>query len=75
MDPGSQLLGASVRVMPLVKLAGPTDPRFLAARGNLPQAFTRLALISAAVNLDQALDRGKQKTSGNGRGKPRSQDR
>jgi len=136
MYPGSQLLDASVLVMPLVKFAGPTDPRFLAtldkisgelvsdslvnryaltgadgiadgegtfslcsfwyvealtragrvrearmifekmltyanhvglyaeqvghsgeALGNFPQAFTHLALISAAINLDQALDR------------------
>jgi GH15 family glucan-1,4-alpha-glucosidase len=136
MHPGSQLLDASVLVMPLVKFAGPTDPRFLAtldkisrelvsdslvnryaltgadgiadgegtfslcsfwyvealtragrvrearmifekmltyanhvglyaeqvghsgeALGNFPQAFTHLALISAALNLDQALDR------------------
>ena len=136
MYPGSQLLDASVLVMPLVKFAGPTDPRFLAtldkisgelvsdslvnryaltgadgiadgegtfslcsfwyvealtragrvrearmifekmltyanhvglyaeqvghsgeALGNFPQAFTHLALISAAANLDQALDR------------------
>jgi pentatricopeptide repeat protein len=135
MYPGSQLLDASVLVMPLVKFAGPTDPRFLAtldrisdelvsdslvnryaltgvdgiadgegtfslcsfwyvealtragrvrearmifekmltyanhvglyaeqvghsgeALGNFPQAFTHLALISAALNLDQALD-------------------
>ena len=136
MYPGSQLLDASVLVMPLVKFACPTDPRFLAtldkisgelvsdslvnryaltgadgiadgegtfslcsfwyvealtragrvrearmifekmltyanhvglyaeqvghsgeALGNFPQAFTHLALISAALNLDQALDR------------------
>ena len=136
MYPGSQLLDARVLVMPLVKFAGPTDPRFLAtldrisgelvsdslvnryaltgvdgiadgegtfslcsfwyvealtragrvrearmifekmltyanhvglyaeqvghsgeALGNFPQAFTHLALISAALNLDQALDR------------------
>ncbi|MDX6418221.1 MAG: hypothetical protein QOG28_2841 [Trebonia sp.] len=134
MYPGSQLIDASVLVMPLVKFAGPTDPRFLAtldrisdelvsdslvnryaltgvdgiadgegtfslcsfwyvealtragrvrearmifekmltyanhvglyaeqvghsgeALGNFPQAFTHLALISAALNLDQAL--------------------
>jgi GH15 family glucan-1,4-alpha-glucosidase len=137
MYPGSQLLDASVLVMPLVKFAGPNDPRFLStldrvsselvsdslvsryaitgidgiadgegtfnlcsfwyvealtragrvrearmvfekmltyanhlglyaeqigasgeALGNFPQAFTHLALISAAANLDQALDQG-----------------
>ncbi|HYN93924.1 MAG TPA: glycoside hydrolase family 15 protein [Pilimelia sp.] len=136
MHPGSQLLDASLLVMPLVKFSGPTDPRFLStldrisrelasdslvhryaptghdglsgqegtfnlcsfwyvealtragrvrearmmfekmltyanhvglyaeeigpsgeALGNFPQAFTHLALISAAVNLDRALDR------------------
>jgi GH15 family glucan-1,4-alpha-glucosidase len=136
MYPGSQLLDASLLVMPLVKFAGPTDPRFLStldrigaeltsdslvyryaitghdgldggegtfnlcsfwyvealtragrvkeartifekmltysnhlglyaeqigasgeALGNFPQAFTHLALISAAINLDRALDR------------------
>src|SRR5271154_2108040 len=136
MYPGSQLLDASLLVMPLVKFAGPSDPRFLStldrisdelvtdslvrryetdgsdgldgdegtfnlcsfwyvealtragrvrearmvfekmltyanhlglyaeqighsgeALGNFPQAFTHLALISAALNLDQALDR------------------
>src|ERR1700690_333008 len=136
MYPGSRLLDASVLVMPLVKFAGPTDPRFLStldrigaeltsdslvsryappgpdglaggegtftlcsfwyvealtragrvkearyvfekmltyanhlglyseqighsgeALGNFPQAFAPLALISAALNLDQALDR------------------
>ncbi|WP_432534330.1 glycoside hydrolase family 15 protein [Kineococcus arenarius] len=137
MAPGSQLLDASVLCMPMVKFAGPTDPRFLStldvvgerlvsdslvhryartghdglpgeegtfnlcsfwyvdaltaagrlaearlvfdkmmtyanhlglyaeeigpsgeALGNFPQAFTHLALISAAANLDRSLDRG-----------------
>ncbi|GAA4972744.1 glycoside hydrolase family 15 protein [Kineococcus glutinatus] len=136
MAPGSGLLDASVLCMPLVKFAGPTDPRFLStleriraelvsdslvhryartghdglsgdegtfnlcsfwyvdaltaagrlaearlvfdkmltyanhvglyaeeigpsgeALGNFPQAFTHLALISAAINLDRALER------------------
>jgi GH15 family glucan-1,4-alpha-glucosidase len=142
MYPGSQLLDASLLVMPLVKFSGPTDPRFLStldrisaelasdslvnryaptgvdgitsaegavegegtfnlcsfwyvealtragrvrearwtfekmltyanhlglfaeqigasgeALGNFPQAFTHLALISAAANLDSALDK------------------
>jgi GH15 family glucan-1,4-alpha-glucosidase len=136
MHPGSKHLDASLLVMPLVKFAGPTDPRFLStldriahelasdslvhryaitghdgltgqegtfnlcsfwyvdaltragrvkearmifekmltyanhvglyaeeigpsgeALGNFPQAFTHLALISAAANLDRALDR------------------
>ncbi|PPK97514.1 GH15 family glucan-1,4-alpha-glucosidase [Kineococcus xinjiangensis] len=136
MAPGSHLLDASVLCMPLVKFAGPTDPRFLStldriraelvsdslvhryartghdgltgdegtfnlcsfwyvdaltgagrveearlvfdkmltyanhvglyaeeigpsgeALGNFPQAFTHLALISAALNLDRALGR------------------
>src|SRR6202000_3503522 len=46
MHPGSQLLDASVLVMPLVKFAGPTDPRFLSTLDRIGAEPTSDRLVS-----------------------------
>ena len=46
MHPGSRLLDASVLVMPLVKFAGPTDPRFLSTLDRIGAELTSDSLVS-----------------------------
>ena len=46
MYPGSQLLDASVLVMPLVKFAGPTDPRFLATLDRISDELVSDSLVN-----------------------------
>jgi GH15 family glucan-1,4-alpha-glucosidase len=48
-----QMLGYANHLGPL---RGGDQPERRDARANFPQAFTHLALISAAFNLDRALD-------------------
>src|SRR5258708_1178951 len=45
MYPGSQLLDASVLVMPLVKFAGPTDPRFLSTLDRISAELASDSLV------------------------------
>jgi GH15 family glucan-1,4-alpha-glucosidase len=46
MHPGSQHLDASLLVMPLVKFAGPTDPRFLSTLGRIGEGLVADSLVS-----------------------------
>ena len=46
MYPGSQLLDASLLVMPLVKFAGPTDPRFLATLDKISAELVSDSLVN-----------------------------
>ncbi len=46
MYPGSQLLDASLLVMPLVKFAGPTDPRFLATLDRISAELVSDSLVN-----------------------------
>jgi GH15 family glucan-1,4-alpha-glucosidase len=45
MHPGSKLLDASLLVMPLVKFAGPTDPRFLSTLDRIGAELTSDTLV------------------------------
>ena len=45
MHPGSGLLDASVLVMPLVKFAGPTDPRFLSTLDRITTELNSDSLV------------------------------
>jgi hypothetical protein len=60
MHPGSRLLDASVLVMPLVKFAGPTDPRFLSTLDRIGAELTSDSLVYRyAITGHDGLDGGE----------------
>src|SRR6266567_2518674 len=69
MYPGSQLLDASLLVMPLVKFAGPTDPRFLATLDRISAELVSDSLVNRyAINGHDGIADGHQRRRQPGQG-------
>ena len=60
MYPGSRLLDASVLVMPLVKFAGPTDPRFLSTLDRIGAELNSDSLVYRYASTGHRRDRRRR---------------